>query len=184
MIKINLVPVELIEKEIRQRKIILGITGVVIVISLMVLFLFVRLGVEQALASRQRFLEANLKKIEDKVAEVNILKTNKATLETKKNIIEGLMKERLYYPVFMEELVKILPNGVWLTSLSILSNPDGFRVMANCSAFDNFAVADLLTNLEKITKFSNVELGSISATSTGTSEVLQFQLKFNYSTKS
>lgn len=185
MIRINLVPVELIEKEARQRKLILGITGVVIILSLLVLFLFVRLGVERTLITRQRVLEVNLKKCQEKVDEVKNLKSITAVLETKKNIIEGLMRERLCYPLFMEQVMKLIPNGVWFTSLSVLANQGIFKVTISCNAFDNFGIADFVSNLENSQQISNIELGSITSSGSGAGalEVLQFQLIFNYSIK-
>jgi len=183
MIRINLVPVELIEREARQRVIILAITGIVIILSMMILFLLIRIGVDRALLIRQKSLEGELKKYQLIVNEVKQLREITGMLETKKNIIENLMKERLYYPVFMEELMKVLPATVWINSLNSVPNTAGFKILLGCNCFDNFAVADLVSILENSARFKNIELSGISIAPKNNYELVQFQIMCNYLTK-
>jgi Tfp pilus assembly protein PilN len=181
MIKINLLPPEAIEKEAKRNIIVLIIVSGIGVVCLAVIFLIVRIIYDKKLASEINLIDKELTKYQQTVDEVRKLKEMTDMLEAKRKLIEQLMKGRLFYPKFMENVLKVLPPTLWITSLNTTSQPDGLLVDISLSAFDNFGIADFISNLEENkNKFTNIELGAIGTGTSGTREVLLFQIKFKY----
>src|SRR5262249_50595978 len=98
------------------------------------------------------------------VAQVEMLEQAKAQLEQRKNIIQQLENERLRYPYFMEDFIKLVPNNVWLTNLATTLPPDNSSITVGMDviALDHYAVADMVSNLETSQIFSDVEVGAIT----------------------
>ncbi len=180
MIKVNLLPSEAAEKEAKKRIVILaGFVGAGIVVVALVIF-FLRLTYERGLAAKLSSLRQEEKRYREVLDEVNKLKATTSELQAKKDIIDGLMKYRLIYPQFMEALLKLLPSSVWLTNLTTSSDESGFIVTISCIAFDNFAIADFISNLEISKKFTNIELKDIVTTTLGKYESFSFQINLKY----
>lgn len=180
MVRINLLPQEFIEREVRRKINIFIIFGVSVIISVFVLFLFVRIGIERTVSAKLAYYEVELKKCQKTVDEINKLKEMTNILEGRKKVIEDLMERRLIYPKFIEEFLKLLPDSVWISSLNTSLIPQGFKVTINCFSFDNFGIADLISNFEKHPKFRNIELSGISTNIQGNYEILQFQVSYDY----
>ncbi len=180
MIKINLLPVEAAEKETKKKFIILGALIGGILIGLMVFFFFVRVAIERTLAAKVSSIQKELQGYKVIVDEVEKLKKITGTLEKRKKIIETLMKGRLLYPRFMEAFLGLLPATVWINSMLTSKESDGLNVTFRCTSFDNFGIADFISNLESSPKFQKIELGGVSAGSSGTYEILQFQIICKY----
>ncbi|OGS22616.1 MAG: hypothetical protein A2252_03285 [Elusimicrobia bacterium RIFOXYA2_FULL_39_19] len=181
MIKINLVPQEALEKAAKQRVIILVGLGIGIFVSLCIVFLFYRIGIEKSLTSELNTAQQELNKYKTVVDEVNRLKGITAQLEARKSTIENLMKGRLVYPKFMEEFMSILPPPIWLNSMNTTTSPDGFFVNISCISYDTLAIADFITNLQSVPKFGNIEISGI-ATAPGSKgiDTFSFTMTFSY----
>jgi len=184
MIRINLLPPEALKKESEKKTIVLVSLIATSILTLGIVIFLVRLTVERALSFKLSVLEKEVKQYQTAVDEVKKLKNITATLESKKNLIENLMKYSLTYPKFMEKFLGLLPPQIWLTSLNTTSKPDGFTVNITCFSYDNFAIADFISNLESSPEFSGIELGNITSSTSSTGlEIFSFQLKFEYKTQ-
>jgi len=64
--------------------------------------------------------------------------------------------------------MKLLPGNLWLTNLTTITQPnsDILTVGMDVIALDNYAIADLIANLETSQIFTDVDLGSIAASQT------------------
>ncbi|OGS23845.1 MAG: hypothetical protein A2297_01785 [Elusimicrobia bacterium RIFOXYB2_FULL_48_7] len=164
MIKVNLIPPEALQKEAKERITILIGLGAGAIVSLAIVFFFYRMTIAQKLGGELNVLQQELKKYQSIVDDVNRLKGITAALEAKKNTIQNLMKGRLFYPKFMEEFMQILPQPIWLTSLSTKMVPEGCVISMVCISYDNLAIADFLSNLQNSPKYSNVEISGITTT--------------------
>jgi len=181
MIKINLLPPEELKKEAEKKTVVLVSLIASSILTLGMVVFLVRLTTEKNLSLKLSELEKDVKQNQSAVDEVKKLKTIIATLESKKNLIENLMKYSLIYPKFMEKFLGLVPPQIWFTSLTTTSKPQGFSVTVNCISYDNFAIADFISNLESSPEFSGIELGNItSSTSSSGLEIFNFQLKFEY----
>ena len=127
-------------------------------------------------------LEKELKHYQQIVDEVKKLKSLTETLDARKKTIENLMKSRLSYPKFMEDLLSILPGAIYLNSLNTTDIPNGYALTLSCISYDNFAIADFISNLETSKKFTNIELSGIRSSGIGPAgmESFSFEIKCNY----
>ncbi len=181
MIKINLLPPEVLKKQAENRVVVLISLGMTLILVIATCVLILRITTDKILSAEITKLESEVKQYQTAVDEVKKLKSITATLEAKKNLIENLKKKSLMYPKFMEKILSLLPPQIWFTSFDSQSKPDGFTVSLLCSSYDNFAIADFIYNLENSSEFSNIELGNITSSITGSGlEIYSFQLKFEY----
>ncbi|MEM4368540.1 MAG: PilN domain-containing protein [Candidatus Anstonellales archaeon] len=189
MIKINLLPKEIEEYQKFKELIVLTTTGLVLVAAMMVVFYFFRVSKLTMLNFELSNIEKRLKELESVVKEVEQLRAVKNKLEARKQLVERLLSNGLIYPKFMTELLKVLPEGIWLSNMNTsltISTVDGekritdIKVKLICSSYDKVSIADFLSNLENSNKFTNVVLGPINISQQEKYELHNFMVDFNY----
>lgn len=181
MIKINLLAPELIKKEEKNEILIIGylIIGILFLIGLG--NYWNKLRSFNKLEARLTLSKSELSKYESIVKQVEALQGTKNVLETKKNVINSLMINRLLYPKFMEDLVNLLPSNVWLKTLATQLQNDGkMSVAVDAEALDNYAIADFVTALLSNKDILNTELGTISSAASTKAVTSMFHLTFIY----
>lgn len=184
MIKINLLPPEYIQaQKKKEQQIIFGSVGGFIFLILIGFW-----GIKKVQAARLEkditVAEAELKKFQVILDQIDNIEKNKARLTAKRDVIKNLNRSRLLYPVFFEDLLPIIPSNVWVGSIQISESGSSFNVTMQSKALSNFALASWLTNLEQSPHFSGVELGPISYSKSGDGPpTLSFNLKANYQHK-
>lgn len=182
MIRINLLPAESIKKEERKEIFALAL----LVVSVMFLTGTVKYVLKQSayhqLESKISRAESELTKYESLVRQVEMLQSTKSVLEAKKNVISSLMAWRLGYPIFMRQLLQLMPVNVWFASMSTQQRGDGMAVSLTAMAIDNYSIADFITALSANANFSNVELGTISSSGDKV-QTSSFKLDFIYQRK-
>ncbi len=162
MIKINLIPKEIEEKAVARRKTIM-VTGIGVVVVLIFAGLYImRVATLNAKNARIDTVEKELNELKPVVRKVNDIKESKAQLDRKIEVIKNLMESRLLYPVFMEEIARIIPTGVWLTNLNTNTEDLSLRLNIGVRAVNNYAVADFINELETSEKFSNIQFPGIN----------------------
>jgi Tfp pilus assembly protein PilN len=179
MIKINLIPPETLEREVRKRFLLLISLAGGTLITLAIFFSLIRFTVDGALALRLNNLELQIKKYQSTVDEVKKLRDLTASLEARKNVIENLMKGRINYPKYMEDFLPMLPSAIWLTSLNTQNTPDGFSITMTCMSYDSMSIADFISNLETNPRYAGIDLGAITS-SGGKPEMFSFQIRSQY----
>lgn len=124
---------------------------------------------------------SRIKELEPVIVQVESLEAAKTQLSQKKGIIQAIESERLRYPLLMDDVVRLLPGNVWLTSLVTSIAGNLMTVTMQVSALDNYALADLVSNLESSQIFTDTELGPVSSVSAATGgQTLNFQITTNY----
>lgn len=123
-----------------------------------------------------------IKVLEPIIAQVEALETAKAQLSQKKGIIQSIESERLRYPQLMDDLVRLLPNNVWLNSFVTTMAGNIMSVTMQVSALDNYALADLISNLESSQIFTDTDLGAVTSAAGGPNggQTLNFQITTTY----
>jgi len=183
MIRINLLPPEIEVAGAPQGNPAHVIGGVAIVLAM------VLLPTSWVQHSRRNHLQAEITSIQSQldrykpiIAQVEALEQAKAQLQTRKTLIQQLENERLRYPYFMEDLLKLLPNNIWLTNLSTTLAPDGstMGVTMDIQALDPYAVADLVSNLETSQIFTDVDLGTIQMSQTANGQSISCHVNTSY----
>ncbi len=185
MIRINLIPPEFAAaQQKKEQNILVGTFGGAIA---GVLLLFWALKVAQAKGLESKIIqsEATLRSYQAIVDQIKEIEDKKQKLISKRDVILGLNRSRLSYPVFFEDLLPLIPSDVWVTEVRFeKSNGAASDYRLSSRALSNFALATWLTNLQQSTHFSNVKLDRISYESgAGDREgqsTLNFILTFTY----
>jgi len=93
---------------------------------------------------RNQFLKSEIAKLETEIAEINKLKDEIQALLARKQIIETLQADRAQTVHLMDELVKQMPEGVFLKSIV----QTGMRIQLLGYAQSNARVSTLMRNIE------------------------------------
>ena len=109
---------------------------------------------------KNTFLQAEIKKLENEIKEVSTLQAEIASLRARQQAVESLQADR-NMPVYMlTDLVKQMPDGVFVTSM----RQDNVTVTLQGTAQSQERIAELLRNLANNSQwFAKPELVSIDA---------------------
>ncbi|MCM2305200.1 MAG: PilN domain-containing protein [Elusimicrobia bacterium] len=167
MIKINLVPAEILAKA-KQRQLLLQASVVGGLLALVLVLVSVghwygKRSLEIELATN----EAELKRLDAVVKQVEELEKAAAAVRARLNVIEDLLLGRAFYPVFMSEFARSVPAGVRVNSMTTsATTPGTVKLTITAIANSNEDIAAWVTTLEKNAKFGMIELGAVTASGT------------------
>ena len=107
--------------------------------------------------------EKELAQNEAIVKKVDELQATKTILQTKKDIISTLVSYRLLYPKLMEDMLMVLPEGIWFAGINtILTDGGKMEVKVDAGALTPFAISELLSALSADRQITELELGAIN----------------------
>jgi type IV pilus assembly protein PilN len=121
---------------------------------------------------RNQFLKTEIAKLDKEIAEINKLKDEIQALLARKQIIETLQADRAQTVHLLDDLVKRMPEGVYLKSLS----QKGLRINLVGYAQSNARVSTLMRNIEASAWLENPELIEVKAASVSNRRVAEFNL--------
>lgn len=110
-------------------------------------------------ASANDFLKAEIAVLDKQLAEIKLLKEKTQALLARKQVIEDLQRDRSETVYLSSELVKQVPEGVYLKSLK----QDGAKVNITGYAQSNARVSALMRNLEASPWLENPQLIEVKA---------------------
>lgn len=160
MPRINLLPwrMELRQRQKQEFMIMLGMAAAVSVLIGMLVFLgFVQVINQQKV--RNGYLEAEIAKLDKKIAEIRELTKKRDEFLARIRAIEALQTQRPLNVRLFDELVKAVPEGLSLTSLSLSSN----NLVLDGVAQSNARVSALMRNLEASDWLESPRLNVIQA---------------------
>ena len=164
MIKVNLVPAEILAKA-RQRQLTFqaalvgGILAVVVVLISVGHWLSL-----YRLQNDYNYKQSKLKKLGAIVAQVEELEKASSAVRARLGVIEDLLKGRAFYPIFMSDFARTVPLGVRVTQLTTSTQPNSaLKLSISAVAATNDDIANWMRALDKSGRFSGVELGAVSA---------------------
>jgi type IV pilus assembly protein PilN len=166
MIRINLLPHR--EEKRRQRKnaffamlvVALVIGGVVV----LAVGGFIQTKISDQ-AQRNDFIKAENARLDAQIAEIKTLKQEIDALRARQQAVEDLQSDRNQPVYLMDELVKQVPEGIYLKSF----RQSGQRVILNGFAQSNERVSELLRNLSNSSPWlERPDLIEIRASTAGT----------------
>lgn len=179
MAKINLLPwrQELRKEQQRQFLTIMGLSVVLVVVGILAVHLqYVRLmSVQQ---SRNNYLNQQIKEVEKQIREIDELASKKDRLLARMEIIQQLQRNRPEIVRLFDELVRVMPEGVHLTSLT----QRGRNLQMKGVAQSNARVSALMRNIDQSDwltkpKLNIIELGKSKQKETAREFSLQAQQK-------
>lgn len=177
MVRINLLPHRAEKRAQRRRDFYVLIAlafGAAMVIVVAVYFVINGyIGVQ---TERNDFIKSENKKLDEQIKEIASLKQDLEGLKARQQAVEDLQADRNLPVHLLDELVKQVPEGIYLQSLK----QDGLRVTLTGLAQSNERVSELLRNLSSNSQWiSAPELVEIKAVTQGRDNKRLFQFTVN-----
>ncbi len=145
MIRINLLP-HREEKRKARRQQFYGLLGLVSVLAVLIVFLVCTVidGYISAQEARNIFLKKEIAVLDKQIDQIKKLKEQTQALIARKQIIESLQRDRSEAVYLLNEMVKQMPEGVYIRSLK----QDGTKISLVGYAQSNARVSTLMRNIE------------------------------------
>jgi len=121
---------------------------------------------------RNQFLKTEITKLDKEIAEINKLKDEIQALLARKQIIETLQADRAQTVHLMDELVKQMPEGVYLKTVS----QKGLRVNLTGYAQSNARVSSLMRNIESSPWLTAPELIEVRSAVVASRRISEFNM--------
>ena len=123
-------------------------------------------------ASRNDFLKKETDKLDKEIAEINTLKEQISIFLTKKQVIETLQADRAQTVYLLDQLVRQLPEGVYLRSIT----QKGPRISLVGYAQSNARVSTLMRNIESSPWLASPKLIEIKASTVNKKRLSEFNM--------
>ncbi len=113
--------------------------------------------------SRNKYLEDEIAVVETKIAEIRELEKKKQQLLARMNVIQNLQGRRADLVHMLDELVRVVPDGLYISSLSQTGNGLSIKGMAQSNA----RVSAFMRALDESGWFVDPQLSVIQAVGGG-----------------
>jgi type IV pilus assembly protein PilN len=171
--RINLLP----HREERRKRarshffVVMGGTAVLgaLILGLMHTYYAEKIDAQQ---SRNQYLKTEIAKLDKEIAEINKLKDEIQALLARKQIIETLQADRAQTVHLLDDLVKRMPEGVYLKSLT----QKGVRINVLGYAQSNARVSTLMRNVEASPWLQSPELVEVKAANVDKRRIAEFNM--------
>jgi type IV pilus assembly protein PilN len=124
---------------------------------------------------RNAFLKTEMAKLDKEIAEINKLRDEIQALLARKQVIETLQTDRAQTVHLLDELVRQMPEGVYLKSMA----QRGLRISVAGYAQSNARVSTLMRNIESSPWLANPGLVEVKAASVEKRRLSEFNLYFD-----
>lgn len=174
MTRLNLLPWREMRRKEQDRKLISLAVGSGVLMLVIVGFAYWRL--EAMIDNQMRrndFLVKETKRVEEELKEIKELEKRRDDLIARMNVIEQLQQDRTRIVHVFDDLVRKLPEGVYLTSLK----QTGANFTISGVAQSNARVSTFMRNLDSSDWFVNPDLDVINVSARGGDRVSQFTLR-------
>jgi type IV pilus assembly protein PilN len=174
--RINLLP-HREERRKRSRQHFMTVSGGTAVIGVALAFLMYQYYDRQITVQNERntFLAAEIKKLDKDIADINELRNQIQALLARKQIIETLQTDRAQTVNLLEQLVRQMPEGVYLKSMK----QSGMRVHLVGYAQSNARVSTLMRNIEASPVLEQPLLVEVRAVAVDRKRVSEFNMFVN-----
>jgi len=173
MAKINLLPwrEERRQQQTKEFYILLGVSAVFALLVFGLAFYYFDQSIKYQ-NQRNQYLTKEISKLDAQIAEIKKLEAQKANLIARQEVIAELQASRTQMVHLFDELVKSIPNGVFLEKIT----QKGSTMSLEGYSQSHSRVSDYMRRLESSLWFSNVELDYIKADTTLISHEQKFKL--------
>lgn len=122
---------------------------------------------------RNKFMKSEIAKLDKEIDEIKEVKDKIAALLARKQVIETLQADRVQTVYLLDELVRQMPEGVFLKSVK----QKGLGVELLGYAQSNARVSTLMRNIESSPWLANPKLVEIKAAMLGKMRISEFNLR-------
>jgi type IV pilus assembly protein PilN len=178
MARINLLPWREEERRRKKKEFYSIVAGTAVLMGVIGLATHVFIaGMIDYQASRNSFLQSEIKKVDAKIKEIQELETKKEQLISRMRIIERLQSNRPGVVHMFDELVRIVPEGLYLQSIEQKAN----NLTIKGQAQSNARVSAFMRSLEESKWFKEPALSVISTKQAGNVRFREFTLQVKQS---
>lgn len=173
MIRINLLP-HREEKRIAQKRQMGVIAAGVAIMGLLSILLGYTIiaGFIEHQKGNNEYLKGEIGKLDKEIAEIKALKDKTKSLLDRKKVVEDLQTDRSSSVHLLDQLVRQLPEGIYLKSIK----QDGKTIYLQGYAQSNARVSTLMRNLEESPWLESPNLVEIKAVNLNNARVNEFTL--------
>ena len=174
MIRINLLP-HREEKRKARRQQFYSLLGMVTVLGALIVFLVYTVisGYISKQESKNEFLKQKIAVLDKEIEQIKRLKEQTQALLARKQVIESLQRDRAEAVRLLSELVKQMPEGVYIRSL----RQEGVKISLGGYAQSNARVSTLMRNIEASPWLENPRLIEIKAVQVDKRRLNEFNLE-------
>ncbi len=174
MPNINLLPWRetLREQKTREFYVVLGGSGTICVLFLIVIHMILGGHIRAQKAINGQFRQ-EIALLDAKTREIEVIQQAKANLIARMEIIQQLQATRPMVVRLFDEIVRVLPNGVFVTNV----RKEGLKVTLTGKAESNTRVSELMRNIEASAWVENPILTQIKNEGGDTGRVRDFELE-------
>lgn len=185
MIKVNLVPADIIAKaQARQRNIQIG-AGIVVVLLVVAAVSYMhwntKANTEIKLAEDQKELE----RLASIVAQVEEVERKSAEVKQRLGVVTDLLKGRALYPYFMSDFARSMPPGVYVKTVTTKTGANNTLTLdMAASARTTEDIQSWVKAMTETGKFSGAEIkGQVTAVDESGSRSFTFNMVASYAPK-
>ena len=176
MIRVNLLP-HRAERRMAQRKHLAILAGMVAALarSIVVLIHGIIAGYISIQTDRNEFLKKEIAQLDKEIDEIKKLKEDITALLARKQVIERLQSDRAQSVYLLEQLVRQVPDGVYIRSVK----QQGVKVNISGYAQSNARVSTLMRNISSSPYLENPDLVEIKAATVANKRVAEFTMNLS-----
>jgi len=176
MIRINLLPHRAEKRRVRQIQFAALSVISVLIGALLVGFVHVALTTQISYQERRNeYLKNETAILIKQIEEINKLKAENNSLLARKDAVEKLQSDRSDVVHLMDQMLRILPDGVYLKTLKQTGN----KINLSGYAQSNARISTLMRAIEDSPWLDSPSLVEIHASSANEARVSEFTLAFN-----
>lgn len=180
MTRLNLLPWRDLRRKEQDRQLLSIAVGVWILMGLIIFYAHLHVsGLIENQQKRNEFLDKETKKLDDEIKEIRELQAARAALLARMRVIQQLQLDRTQVVHLFDDLVRKMPEGVYLTTLK----QAGPVITLTGNAQSNARVSALMRNLDASDWYTKPELDVINVKSKGNDRVSEFTLRVNQKVK-
>lgn len=173
MVRINLLPVRVSKKkEAGKQQLVLFALALIIGIGANVFYAQGRVAELKKKEKAVADATEQVKRLDKIIGEVTSLKQEQQQLEEKLKILDALKQGRIGPVRMLDELARVTPRKLWLTSIE----EKGSKLSIQGMAVSNFEVSQFMEELQRSQYFAAVELKRTSSKVQGDVKVVEFTL--------
>lgn len=176
MIRINLLPHRAEKRKRRQIQFISLSVVSLILGALLVGFVHGILSARIFYQERRNdYLKSEIAKLDKQIEEIKRLREQVKSLLARKEVVENLQSTRSDVVHLLDQMLRILPDGVYLRSLRQTGN----KISITGIAQSNARISTLMRAIESSPWLDSPSLIEIHASSSGKARVNEFSMNFN-----
>ena len=178
MIHLNLLPHRELKRKARQKQfvILIGATCVLGLLTVVAAHLVVTGQIEYQ-QGRNEYLKNQITVLDRQIEEINKIKGQTQTLLARKKVVESLQDNRAGTVHLLDQIVRLMPDGVYLKSIKQAEQ----NISLAGYAQSNARVSTMMRNLDASPWLASSSLVEIKAANVNNARLNEFNLNVSFS---